>query len=177
MLVEGLLGVVRDELDHAERSRAVHALAGGTPMEVRIDRSWLALTVPGDTLERRAAFAALAECALHESFALEAFREMRGGPLLPAVRAAIDPIFQDEARHRRLGWRLLEALLERTGERDWLRGQSSAVLASVDALYSTRGAAEDEEAGWGLLDAAAYRRARARAARTIGPRMRRLGLA
>jgi hypothetical protein len=164
-IVDRLHALVAEERDHADLSRAVHAAAGGAPEEAGITREALCLGMAvGEALERRAVLAAFQEFVVHETVALALFREMQRRPMVPVVQDAIVRIVRDEARHRRLGWLLVDALLARTGEGPWLAQRVRPAIDGV--LHGYRGAAEApsvEEAAWGILDprvaSAAIRRA------------------
>ncbi len=172
-LVAEVHRVVDDELNHADMSRAVHEAAGGLPTDVVIARESLSLTIcPTETLERRALAAAFQEFAVHETVALECFREMRKHALVPIVRSTVDRIARDEARHRRVGWRLVESLLAQTGERKWLQTMVAPAVDGVLLAYGTRHAPTAEDLRWGLLDPDAYLRAVRRA--RAGPIAREL---
>ena len=167
-IVDRLHQLVADELDHVELSRRVHTAAGGLPEDVRVDRDLLAFGYPSDLpLERRALTAALQEFALHESMALEAFLCMRRAPLVPVVRRCIEPICRDEARHRRLGWALLDALLARTGAQDWLRERTRPALQIIEEVYQGQACPTEGERAWGLLSDQDYKKVTARARKNI----------
>lgn len=178
-LVARVHRLVDDELDHAELSRAVHVAAGGSPGDVTVDRGNLALRIaPSEPLGRRALAAAFQEFAVHETLALECFKAMAKADLEPVVRRAVDRIVRDEARHRRLGWELVRALLALTGERAWLESLAPAAIRGVLACYPADTAAPSAgEARWGLLSGAAYASAVASAIRgPINTQLARNGL-
>lgn len=176
-VLDALRDLIADELDHATLSRAVHEAAGGQPAEVTVPRERLSFEIlPHDPLERRALAAALQEYAFHETIALEAFRAMRQAPLRPRVRDAVARIFRDEARHRRLGWTLLDSLLGDAGAPPWLHTLAPRALAQVEAVYAGAPEPTPEERTWGLLGPLDYARALRRSHREIRARLARRGL-
>ncbi len=133
---------------------------------------------PSEPLGRRALAAAFQEFAVHETLALECFKAMAKADLEPVVRRAVDRIVRDEARHRRLGWELVRALLALTGERAWLESLAPAAIRGVLACYPADTAAPSAgEARWALLSGAAYASAVASAPRgPISTQLARNGL-
>lgn len=169
-------GVVADELEHADLSRSILHAAGGEGVGVVRDTLSVG-AAPDEGIERRALLGALSELALHESVALEVFRAQLAAPLVPLVRAATERIVRDEARHRRLGWEVVRALLDGGGDRDWLRGWVPRALAELEAGYTGGQEVDEVERAWGLLGAAARTAAVARALRgPVAVHLARLGL-
>ena len=153
-LVGRIHQVLAEELEHAELSRRVHVAAGGSADEVQILQTELSSPLSASQgIPRRALFSAFQDFAVHESIALTMFRVMQNGRLEPVVRRAVDQIVRDEARHRFLGWQLVGALLQRTGEREWLTGIAGEAIQGVLSAYRQGGPPiAPEDAGWGLID-------------------------
>lgn len=121
-LVRMGLGIVEDELVHAELSRAVHLAAGGSGL-ARLERDRLGLKLrPGEPLELAVARVALDSFCLGETVAVRLFSRLRQLCTEPVALSALDRILRDEVRHRDFGWTLLEWLL------------STPASAAVEAL-------------------------------------------
>lgn len=110
-LVEMGLGIVRDELKHAELSDAVYREAGGTGSP-QLARETLALVrderVP---LELDVLRVCIEMFCLGETVAVRLFARLREGTQVPTARRALDRILRDEVKHRDFGWALLAWLL------------------------------------------------------------------
>ncbi len=170
--------MVADELAHANLSRDVHAAAGGQAAEVVVRRSDLSFGLfTAESLERRALAAAFSEFVVHESIALEAFRAMSSGPLVPAVRRCVRTVIRDEARHRRSGALLFHTLVTQLDEAEWLREWIPVAIQHVAGAYVAGSNVTHDERQWGLLDQPAYDRARHRALSTyVAQQVAKLGL-
>lgn len=158
-LVRDGLGIVDDELRHAELSAEVLAAAGGGASPA-IERASLrpARVEPVEVGIVRACV----ECfCLGETVAVPLFRRMLAGASEPVAVSALRRIVADEARHRRFGWELLDHC------RDIMPSAVDTVLpaelprmkAAVFAAYGDGVAEEipDADRAWGLIAPAAYR--------------------
>ncbi len=166
-LVRMGLGIVEDELAHAELSQAVYVAAGGSDM-VRLERERLGLKLrAGEALELGVARVGLDSFCLGETVAVRLFARLRQPCTEPVALAALDRILRDEVRHRDFGWTLLEWLLSTPASAE-VRALAAAELPGMferlrrSYAYASLGqAAQRDELGqrWGLMPACDYARA------------------
>ncbi len=179
-LVRAAQCIACDELDHAERSAAVLAAAGGAAPGP-VDRATLALARTGGPLEHDVLLVGVELYCVRETLAVPLFRRMLDGATVPVVRSTLTRILADEARHRRFGWALLDAFLARADApslRSALGRALPGIARRVEAAYGGTGGGEGEGSGgeggghgggevgedsesdvaraWGLLPRAAY---------------------
>lgn len=185
-LDEGLarraLDVAGEELHHARLSHEVLVAIGGGAEPVPADLDELLPAAgPDGPLAELVDLSVRAFC-LGETFAVPLFAAMRAEARHPRVREVLDRILADEARHRQLGWDLLDALLalDPDGVRRRVQDKLPGWLDAFRQAYRPADEAvplSDEERAVGLLPAAAYRQAHDRCrAEDIGARLRARGL-
>ncbi|MDP2307676.1 MAG: ferritin-like domain-containing protein [Pseudomonadota bacterium] len=180
-LVREAQRIAGEELDHAERSMDVLAATGGAVGP--IDRASLSLGRTAAPLEHDLLRVGVELFCVGETVAVPLFRRMLDGATVPLVRRTLTRILADEARHRRFGWTLLEAALERPDGpelRDMLAGALPGMRRRVEAAYGD-GVGDTivaEARAWGLLPPGAYDEAlRTTTHRWYRPRFAAVGLA
>jgi len=162
------LGIVEDELAHAELSQAVHVAAGGAGM-ARLERERLGLSeLPGEPLELAIARVGLESFCLGETVAVRLFSRLRKTCEEPVALTALDRILADEVKHRDFGWTLLEWLLSTphaAAVQQLAEHQLPAMLERLMANYGYTRAAHASaalahdlatQARWGLMPTADY---------------------
>jgi hypothetical protein len=159
-LIEDGLRIVQDELDHAELSAKVHALAGGTQLPTLV-RSQLRLPTGGGSLERDVLRVCIETFCLGETVAVPLFQAMRQKATVPAVCETLERVLRDEVRHRQFGWDLLEYLLDTLPEaKGWAVEFIGPLLDNLRKRYDADGEAapppSDEALAWGLLPVDRY---------------------
>ncbi len=170
--------IVTDELDHARLSHEVRLALGGGDAPVPVEMAVPAASPPLPELVDLA----VRDFCLGETFAVPLFAAMRLESTLPEVRAALERILRDEARHRQFGWDLLDALLEVDGETvrarvqlrlpGWLEGFRLAYGLGPSASPLT-----PEEEAAGLMAPARYNEVHDRClAEDILPRLHERGI-
>ncbi len=159
-LIEDGLRIVQDELDHAELSAKVHALAGGTELPTLV-RSELRLPTGGGSLERDVLRVCLQTFCLGETVAVPLFQAMRQKATVPAVCETLERVLRDEVRHRQFGWDLLEYMLDTIPEAKAAAVEFIGPL--LDRLKKRYGVGSesaplpsDAELAWGLLPTDRY---------------------
>jgi hypothetical protein len=159
-LIEDGLRIVQDELDHAELSAKVYALAGGTQLPTLV-RAQLRLPTGGGSLERDVLRVGLEAFCLGETVAVPLFAAMRQKATVPAVCETLERVLRDEVRHRQFGWDLLEYLLDTIPEAK--AGAAELVGPLLENLKRRYGAGSegaqppsDAELAWGLLPVDKY---------------------
>ncbi len=172
--------VVADEFDHAQLCYGVLQAAGGSPDAAPVPEPWLTLRQePNAPLLLRALAVAADEYAVAESVALRLFKEMSRHADASAVAPVVARIVKDEAHHSRFGWRLVEELLEQTGDsgRAWLAERLPAYMERVRRDYDSQASpCTPTEWSWGLMDPDLYRELTDRALANVAKRFRRLGV-
>jgi len=109
-LIELSLGIVADELAHAELSHQVYRVADGR-QQLQLARETLGLPRSRLPLEHDVLLHGVEVFCLGETIAVRLFSRMRAGCDVECARVALDRILLDEVRHRDFGWTLLEWLL------------------------------------------------------------------
>lgn len=189
------LGVVRDELAHAELSARVYSAAGGTA-QPNLSRDSLALTRSGATpLEYEVLRVGVEMFCLGETVAVRLFKRLRDATRVKVARTALDKILHDEVSHREFGWTLLAWLLSTPlgpAFRQTLDAELPAMLRRVRDNYGglllaklgperlARLAADQsaDARAWGVMPAADYVAAVDEAfQRDYAPRFAELGVA
>ena len=125
--------VAQDEISHAALAlRMAHTLGaqGSIPLNVES----VSLRLHGHPPRDRVLSILLAEVAMGETASCALFRAGRDGTVEPCTRAALSIILRDEARHARLGWEALGALVpELTArERDDLQLEAATNFAAME---------------------------------------------
>ncbi len=159
-LIEDGLRIVQDELDHAELSAKVFALAGGTRLATLV-RSELRLPTGGGSLERDVLRVCIETFCLGETVAVPLFQAMRQKATVPAVCETLERVLRDEVRHRQFGWDLLEYMLDTIPE---AKGAAVEFIGPLlDRLKKRYGVGSegavppsDAELAWGLLPTDRY---------------------
>jgi hypothetical protein len=180
-LVREAQAIAGEELDHAERSMGVLVATGGSVGP--LDRATLAIVRTAAPLEHDLLRAGVEMFCVGETLAVPLFRRMLDGATVPIVRRTLTRILADEARHRRFGWTLVAAMLDRP-DGDVLRGVLAAALPGmrrrIEEAYGGDGgdgALSVEARAWGLLPRGAYDEAlRQTTARWYRPRFAAVGL-
>ncbi len=156
-LVHGAQRAALDEVDHAERCFGVVAVVSGAaegpgPLALAGMRA-------SASLVDAAAAAAVEGCVGETLAALLAGARARGAQV-DAVRANLETIAADEARHAELSWRFVRWALDQGGEpvRAALRQAFLSALAEPPAPRMPRGVSLDDWRAWGLLDPTTHRR-------------------
>lgn len=194
-LIELGLGVVRDELKHAELSAGVYNAAGGSQLP-DLPRESLALArTPGAALEHDVLRVGVEMFCLGETVAVRLFRRLRDASKVGIARAALDQILRDEVSHREFGWTLLSWLLRTPLAPNFhqlLRAELPAMLQRVRDNYGglllarigpervQRLAAQlsSDAQAWGVMPISEYLDAVDEAfARDYAPRFAELGVA
>jgi hypothetical protein len=183
--------VVTDELTHADLSREVLELAGGTPsaaedadgspvmVAISANELWIP-DDPDEPLELRALAAAARLFGCGESTAEAVFAELLRHTREPRVVEVLERLLRDEHFHRVFGWDLLDELLERTGDRGraFLRTRTRSYVELITAAYRWAPApCPPERAHWGLMPPERYGEVVDACVRTrIVPGFERLGV-
>ncbi len=160
-LVHAALGVVADELEHARLSSEVLVALTGRDEAPVLDARLL--SAPSDHgLLAGLLDSLVRNFCLGETLAVPLFAAMRRTTTLPAARAVVTRVLQDETRHRQFGWDALDELLERefTGVRARVGERLPGFLDELRALYAPPGTSEpltDDERAAGLIDVETYR--------------------
>lgn len=181
-LARRALQVAGEELDHARLSHQVLVALGGGDEPQAIDAGELLLPPSPDGPLADLVDLAVRGFCLGETFAVPLFAAMRTEARHPRARDVLDRILADEARHRQLGWDMLDALLalDPDGVRRRVQDKLPGWLDAFRQAYRPADEAvplSDEERAVGLLPAAAYRQAHDRCrAEDIGARLRARGL-
>lgn len=176
------LRIVSDEMMHASMSHRTFVAAGGRE-GARLVRESLSLTRhPNDALEIDVARVCVDVFCLGETIAVPLFKQLREACSVPVARRALDRVLRDEVRHRDFGWTLLPALLEMPVAeeiRACILQELPLYFARIRKAYAdveSEIAMDAADRAWGLMPAAKYAQALARAVdRDWVPRFRRLG--
>lgn len=179
------LRVVQDELDHARLSHETLVALGGQGQPVDVDVGELLGEGWADGPLAALVDLAVRVFCLGESFAVPLFRAMREHTTHDQARATLDRVLRDEARHRALGWDLLDALLQLDpdGVRARVQDQLPAWLAGYRQAYAGADLDQAEplaahERAAGLLDPGRYHEIHDRClAEDIAPRFAARGIA
>jgi hypothetical protein len=184
-LVRMGLGIVEDELVHAELSQSVYAAAGGEA-PARLPRDQLGLRlIAGEALELAITRVCLEVFCLGETVAVRLFSRLRQGCEESVALVALDRILKDEVRHREFGWTLIEWLLQTRFEapvRELARLELPRMFARLRANYAfaSLGKAVPVDAAtrrWGLMPAPEYAEVlRSSLERDYVPRFHDLGI-
>lgn len=136
-LVRDGLAVVEDEMTHSELSAAVADRAGGDAGAPVIDPARL-IVGGGDDPVGSLISSTLRYFCIGETIAVPLFRMLRRRCTVPVAVHALDRILRDEARHRQLGWDVLDwALLAGgTSVRDAVTEQAPAMLQAAAGAYA-----------------------------------------
>ena len=157
-LVRGAQQAALDEVHHAELCFGIASALAGAPVGPG------PLVVEGLSLSTDLVAFAVAtarEGAVGETLAAVEAAARRAVATEPAVRAALDTIVADEARHAALAWRTLEWLLEAHGEA--VRPALDAVFAEPPSVEADTPAVESH----GVIDGALRQRVLADAWRAV----------
>lgn len=193
-LIELGLGVVRDELKHAELSAEVYQAAGGTDLPDLPRESLALVRTPGLHLEHDVLRVTVEMFCLGETVAVRLFGRLRDASGVRVARGALDQILRDEVSHREFGWTVLAWLLStpmapdfRRALQDELPAMLQRVRNSYGGLLLARVGAErvarlsatfsDAARSWGIMPVAEYLAAVDEAfARDYAPRFATLGV-
>lgn len=174
--------IVRDELDHAELSRATWQALGAGEMAVAYDVAELDLPMAAEGPLASLLDGTLRAFCIGETLAVPLFDAMLRRAAVPAAAIALRRIAADERVHRAFGWTVLGAIQEQDPQGTAARVEATlpAVLTGFRAAYAQAAPGPpltEQERDAGLLDAADYRSIFYRCLdEDIRPRLQRLSL-
>jgi hypothetical protein len=172
-LLEMGLGVVGDELKHAELCAAVYREAGGSGAPQLARETLVLARHPSEPLEHDVLRVGVEMFCLGETVAVRLFSRLRESATVPVACRALERILRDEVSHRDFGWALLEWLLStplETAYRAQLQRELPSMLTRVrasyggnvaqrigaDALEQAARTTSDATRAWGLMPVAEY---------------------
>lgn len=158
--IAGMAGdFVADELMHTElASRIAMELGGGAPVEVDFDEMGMKPSAPNLDAFARANDLVIRAGCVAETISGAVAVETRAIVEQPLIRAVVEQIARDEARHMRFGWLYMDwAILDMDDdERARLGRVVVEELAKMSPTWRRRpGAPHGRDFGW--LDAEAFR--------------------
>jgi len=150
---------VADELMHTElASRLAMELGGGAPVEVDFDRMGMTPSAPDLDAFARANDLVIRAACVTETISGAIAVETRAIVEQPLIRAVVEQIARDEARHMRFGWLYMEwAVLDMTEtERTRLGRVAVEEIAKLSPSWLRHsGSAHGRDFGW--LDVEPFR--------------------
>lgn len=159
-LIGDAMGVVRDELDHARLSTDAMRAYGGTAPPT-LDPRALAHPERPEGLLASLVDSVLRNFCLGETLAVPLFQAMWRGVTDPVPRGVVQRVLKDEARHRQLGWDLLDELLARDpGVAAYCEARLPHHLEETERAYAFAPGPEPtpREVAAGLIGPAEYHR-------------------
>lgn len=183
-LIEDGLGIVSDELAHAELSHGTFVAAGGKSMAPLARESLALPSNPREPLEFAVTRWGVEIFCLGETVAVPLFRWLREDCRAPSARKTLDRILRDEVRHRDFGWALLEYLMERAIApqlRTLIDHELEGMFTRIRRSYAPVGGetlteVPETDRAWGLMPVARYAAILEQTVkRDYRPRFRQLG--
>ena len=173
--------IIKEELEHAEKSREIYLLSGGKQDQIVIDYTKLSYSFASELPNPFRALAMSAQIfCCGETTAVPLFRALADFAVVPQAKSLLEQILIDEAGHQFFGWALLDELLLLLGAdaKAWLRNHIQQFTSStIHAYSSTDQFCSSEDRAWGLMSGAEYQSIVIECVQsTIIPRFRSRGL-